>query len=82
MAYLKQDAEAGVLISFLRFVCPPFKLLYEFAGGEYDKNNLIVGRFGLAKSVACVVHCLILTAVYSVVGIVLLSRRQFSRACD
>ncbi len=78
MDYLKQQAETGVLVSCIRFACPPFKMLYEFAGGEYDKNSLTVGRFSLAKSVACVVHSLILTVVYSVVGIVLLSRRQFS----
>jgi len=78
MEYLKEQAETGVLVSFIRFACPPFEMLYEFACGEYDKNSLTVGRFSLGKSVACVVHSLILTVVYSVVGIVLLSRRQFS----
>lgn len=82
MDYLKQQAETGVLVSYIRFACPPFKLLYEFACGEYDKYSLTVGRFSLAKSVACVVHSLILTVVYSVVGIVLLSRRQFSCGRD
>jgi len=78
MVSLKQQAETGVLFSFISFACPPFKLLYKFACGEYGKYSLTVGRFSLTKSVACVVHSLILTVVYSVVGIVLLSRRQFS----
>lgn len=78
MVSMHQQAETGVLVSFIRFACPPFKLLYKFACGEYGKYSLTVGRFSLTKSVACVVHSLILTVVYSVVGIVLLSRRQFS----
>ena len=82
MVSLKQQAETGVLFSFISFACPPFKLLYKFACGEYGKYSLTVGRFSLTKSVACVVHSLILTVVYSVVGIVLLSRRQFSCGRD
>lgn len=78
MAYLKQQGETGSLVGFIRFACPPFEMLYEFACGEYDKNSLTAGRFTLGKSVACVIHSLILTVIYSVVGIVLLSRRQFS----
>jgi hypothetical protein len=34
------------------------------------------------KSLACVVHSLMQMLVYSVIGIVLLSRRQFSRVRD
>jgi len=78
----QQQAETGVLFSFIKYACPPFELLSKFAGGEYGKYSLTVGRFSLTKSVACVVHSLILTVVYSIVGIVLLSRRQFSRVCD
>ena len=78
MAYLKQQGETGSLVGFIRFAFPPFEMLYEFACGEYGKNSLTVERFSLAKSVACAIHSLILTVVYSVVGIVLLSRRQFS----
>jgi ABC-type transport system involved in multi-copper enzyme maturation permease subunit len=78
MVSSKQQAETGVFFSFINFACPPFKLLYKFACGEYGKYSLTVGRFSLAKSIACVVHSLILTVVYSIVGIVLLSRRQFS----
>ncbi len=82
MASMHQQGETGILFSFISFACPPFKLLYKFACGEYGKYSLTVGRFSLAKSVACVVHSLILTVIYSVVGIVLLSRRQFSSGRD
>lgn len=82
MGYLKQHSETDVLVSFISYACPPFKLLYKFACGEYGKYSLTVGRFSLAKSVACVVHSLILTVVYSIVGIVLLNRRQFSCGRD
>jgi hypothetical protein len=82
MVSTQQQAETGVLFSFIKFVCPPFELLSKFAGGEYGKYSLTVGRFSLAKSAACVVHSLILTVFYSIVGIVLLSRRQFSRMRD
>jgi hypothetical protein len=82
MVSTQQQAEKGVLFSFIKFACPPFELLSKFAGGEYGKYSLTVGRFSMAKSVACVVHSLILTVVYSVVGIVLLSRRQFSRVVN
>ena len=78
----RQQAETGVLFSFIKFACPPFELLSKFAGGEYGKYSLTVGRFSIAKSAACVVHSLILAVVYSVVGIVLLSRRQFSRVLN
>ncbi|MBW7992042.1 MAG: hypothetical protein FVQ84_18785 [Planctomycetes bacterium] len=82
MASSKQQADTGVLFSFIRFACPPFELLSKFAGGEYGKYSLTVGRFSLAKSAACIVHSMILTVVYSIVGIVLLSRQQFSRVRD
>ena len=77
MTYLKQEAVIRVF-SYIIFAFPPFEMLYKFAGGEYGRYSLTVGQFSLAKSIACVVHSLILTVVYSVVGIVLLSRRQFS----
>jgi ABC-type transport system involved in multi-copper enzyme maturation permease subunit len=79
---MKQQEVTGAFSYFIRFACPPFKLLYKFAHGEYGKYSLTVGRFSLTKSVACVVHSLILTAVYSAIGIVLLVRRQFSSRRD
>jgi hypothetical protein len=81
-AYLHQQATTGVWMSFIRYPWPPFELLYKFACGEYEKYHLSVGRYSVTKSVACVVHSLMLTAAYSVVGMALLSRRQFSRVRD
>ena len=70
--------ETGAFFYFVKYACPPFKLLYKFAYGEYGKYSLTVGRFSLSKSIASVLHSMILTIVYSVIGIVLLSKRQFS----
>ena len=70
--------ETGAFFYFVRYACPPFRLLFKFAHGEYGKYSLTVGRFSLSKSVACVVHSMILTIVYSTIGIILLCRRQFS----
>ena len=80
--YLGQHAGEGVLMSFVRYAWPPFGLLAKFAGGEYGKYNLTVGRFSVAKSVACIVHAVMLTVVYGGVGILILSRREFSRVRD
>lgn len=80
--YLHQQAAPGALMGAIRYSWPPFELLYKFACGEYGQYALTVGRFGLTKSVACVVHSLMLTVAYSIVGIAILSRRQFSRVCD
>ena len=77
-----QHAMTGTLMSFIRYAWPPFGLLQKFAGGEYGKFALTVGRFSVAKDVACVVHSLMLTVAYSVVGIVILGRREFSRVRD
>jgi ABC-type transport system involved in multi-copper enzyme maturation permease subunit len=77
-----QEGSKGLFAGFIRYPWPPFELLYKLANGEYGKYNLTVGRFSVTKSVACVVHSLILTVVYSIIGIVLLSKRQFSRQRD
>ncbi len=69
-------------MSFIKYPWPPFELLSKFAGGEHEEWGLTVGRFSLAKSIGCVVHSLMLTVAYGVMGIVLLSRRQFSRVRD
>jgi hypothetical protein len=82
MSNMSQQAEAGVLTGFIRYPWPPFELLSRFAGGEYGKYSLTVGRFSVSKSVACVVHSLFLTVVYSIIGIILLRKRQFSRQRD
>lgn len=59
-----------VLKALLKYAGLPFELLYKLAEGEYGKYNLI-------KSVACAMHSLVLTIIYSIVGIILLSKRQF-----
>lgn len=80
--YAGRQASTMTLVSFIRYPWPPFELLYKFAGGEKDIYALTTGPYSVAKSLACVVHTLILTAVYSLAGILLLSRREFSRVRD
>jgi ABC-type transport system involved in multi-copper enzyme maturation permease subunit len=72
----------GGLVAFVRYAWPPFELLRKFAGGEYGRYALTVGRFSLSNSVACVVHSVMLTCVYGAAGMLLLCRRQFSRMRD
>ena len=80
--YLRDQASAGALVSFIRYPWPPFELLYKLAAGEWGQYAPTVGKYSVNKSIACVVHSLMLMLVYSVIGIVLLSRRQFSRVRD
>jgi len=82
MGFLRQQSSGGALMGFIRYAWPPFELLSKFAGGEYGQFSLTVGRYSLAKSTACVVHSLMLTAGYGIVGIVLLCTREFSRVRD
>jgi hypothetical protein len=82
MSKMRQEDDTGILTAFIRYACPPFELLSKFAGGVYGKYSLTVGRFSVSKSVACVVHSLFLTVVYSMIGIILLMKRQFSRQRD
>jgi hypothetical protein len=82
MGYLGPHANKGVFMGFVRYLWPPFELLYKLAHGEYGKYSLAVGKYSVPKSVACVVHSLMLTLAYSAVGIALLTRRQFSRERD
>jgi ABC-type transport system involved in multi-copper enzyme maturation permease subunit len=82
MGYLGQQSGKGTFMGFVRYLWPPFELLFKFAHGEYDTFSLTVGKFSVPKSVACVVHSLMLTAAYSVAGIALLTRQQFSRTRD
>jgi ABC-type transport system involved in multi-copper enzyme maturation permease subunit len=82
MTYLRQEPGSVVLVSFIRYPWPPFELLYKFAGGEWGQYALTVGRYSVTRSTACVIHSLMLTLAYSVIGILMLNRRQFSRVCD
>jgi len=80
--YLRHEASTGALASFIRYPWPPFELLYKFAAGEWGQYALTVGKYSVTKNVACVIHSLMLTTAYGVIGILLLSRRQFSRVRD
>ena len=59
-----------VLQNVLKYTCPPIELLVNMASGKYS----------LIQNLACVMHSLVLTAIYSIVGIIILIRRQF--ACE
>ena len=72
------DTMTKVISAFGKYVCPPFTLLTRMVEGEYSKYSLIVGKYSSIKAVACVTHTLILTVFYGVVGVLLLSRRQFA----
>jgi hypothetical protein len=80
--YLRDQASAGALASFIRYPWPPFELLYKFAAGEWGQYAPTVGKYSVNKSIACIVHSLMLVLVYSIIGIVLLGRQQFSRVRD
>jgi ABC-type transport system involved in multi-copper enzyme maturation permease subunit len=80
--YLRQEANSGTLLSFIRYPWPPFELLYKLAAGEWGQYALTVGSYSVSQSFACVIHSLMLTLVYGVAGIFLLSRRQYSRVRD
>ena len=79
---LGTEGGRSVFMRFIHYAWPPFAMLKKFAGGEYGKFALTVGPFSVAKSTACVIHSFFLTALYSVVGIILLCRREFSRVRD
>jgi hypothetical protein len=74
----KDDTGAIVFTSILRYAGPPFGLLSNLAEGEYGKFSLIIGQHKLIKGLACITHSMVLTVLYSIVGIILLSRRQFT----
>jgi len=76
--YWLEDAAAEATRAVVRYAGPPIALLSRLAKGEYGKYSLGVGKCDLTKSIACTVHCLILTTAYCVVGILILTRRQFS----
>ena len=91
LVYLMTDALAGYWLEYgaaetvrniIRFVGLPFGLLHHLAKGDYGKYSLTVGKYSSIKSAACTVHCLILTTIYAAVGILILTRRQFSSERD
>lgn len=72
------DTMTKVIGAFGKYVCPPFTLLTRMVEGEYSKYSLIIGKYSAIKAVACVTHTLVLTVFYSFIGVLLLSRRQFT----
>jgi ABC-type transport system involved in multi-copper enzyme maturation permease subunit len=80
-AVLIHTVEGGVLEGtvkgFFRYPFPPFELLSGVGQGEYAEQSLTVAGVSVPKSVACVVHSLVLTALYGGIGVFLLGRRQF-----
>jgi len=81
-SYWLEHGTADFMRKLIRFTGLPFNLLHGMAKGEYGKYSLAVGKYGLTKTVACTVHCLILTTVYATIGVLLLTRRQFSSQRD
>jgi hypothetical protein len=75
--YWLEDGMAAAIKILLRHVGPPFSLLRRVAHGDYGKFSLSVGKYSFMKIVACSVHCVLLTSVYALIGIQILTRRQF-----
>ncbi len=75
--YWLEYGAADTLRNLFRYVGLPFGLLSGLAKGDYGKYSLSVGKYDMAKNIACVVHCLILTSAYALAGILLLNKRQF-----
>ena len=63
----REHPATEAFMGFLRYACPPVELL----------GKLGLGKYSTMKSFGCVMHSLALTCVYSVVGIIILCRRQF-----
>jgi hypothetical protein len=80
--YWLEYGMAEAVKSLVRHVGLPFELLQGLAHGDYDKYSTNVGQYGLVKSVACTVHCVILTTTYAAIGILMLSKRQFTAQRD
>jgi len=75
--YWVEDRLATIIKTLLRHAGPPFALLRRVAHGDYGKFSLSVGKYSIVKTVACSVHCVLLTSVYALIGIQILTRRQF-----
>jgi hypothetical protein len=76
--YNPNDMMTDVIKAFVKYACPPFGFLTKLAQGEYSKHSLIVGQYSGIKAVACIIHSFVLTGLYSLAGVLVLSRRQFT----
>ena len=72
VSFLPDHISTVVLQVVLRYTCPPIELLVNMANGKY----------GLIQNLGCVVYSLVLTVLYSLVGIIILSKRQFACVRD
>ena len=70
VSFIPDYTATVVLKVVLKYICPPIELLVNLAGGKYS----------LIQNLGCVMHSLVLTALYSIVGIIILIKRQF--ACE
>jgi ABC-type transport system involved in multi-copper enzyme maturation permease subunit len=72
------ETETQVMKALVKYATPPFEILAKLSKGEYGEDSLVVGKYNLIKGIACTVHCFMLTLFYSTIGIIVLSKRQFS----
>jgi ABC-type transport system involved in multi-copper enzyme maturation permease subunit len=80
--YWLEHGTADFLRKLMKFAGLPFGLLRGMAQGEYGKFSFAAGKYGFTKSLACTVHCVILTIVYATIGVHLLTKREFSSQRD
>lgn len=66
-SFLPDHTATAVLQVVLRYTCPPIELLV----------NLAIGKYGFIQNLGCVLYSLVLTVLYSIIGITILSKRQF-----
>jgi ABC-type transport system involved in multi-copper enzyme maturation permease subunit len=74
---LRNSAAEPIVTGLFRYPFPPFELLHDLGKGRYSDETVTLAGWQIAKGLACAIHSLVLTGVYAVAGIVLLSRRQF-----
>jgi hypothetical protein len=72
VSFLPDHISTVVLRVVLKYTCPPIELLV----------NLATGKYGMVKDFACILYSLVLTAIYGIVGILILSKRQFACVRD
>ena len=60
------------ITTIIRYACPQIESLYHLANGKYS----------LISSLGCVAYSLSLTAIYGIIGIIILCTRQFECARD
>jgi hypothetical protein len=72
VSFIPDHISTVMLRVVLRYTCPPIELLV----------NLATGKYSLVKDLGCVLYSLVLTTIYSIVGIIILNKRQFAYVRD